>query len=104
MKVTINLSKEKFLRLHNEAKKNHTTIERLIEKEVEYEFDRLVREDEKGTCHSGWYSGHSPKEPNDGVRAICSGCGKGLVKYGYDGRWKLDKTKMALHIVGVKSV
>lgn len=105
MKITIDLSKKKVERLTQEAKSDGTTLKKLIEKEVDYEYDRLVDKDEKGTCHSGWYSGHRPKEPNDGVRAICSGCGKGLVKYGYgyDARWQLDKTKKALHLIGVKS-
>lgn len=105
MKCEINLSQKKFLRFLKEAKEKNTTVEKLLQKEIDYEHDRLIREDEKGTCHSGWYSGHTPKEPNDGVRAICSGCGKGLVKYGYgyDAKWKLDKTKKALHLVGVKS-
>lgn len=47
-------------------------------------------------CRSGWYQGHKPKEPNDDCRTVCIYCGKPLVKYGFTGRWKVDKTKKGL--------
>lgn len=105
MKITIDLSKKKVERLSQEAKSDGITLKKLIEKEVDYEYDRLVRKDEKGTCHSGWYSGHSPKIPNDGIRTICTKCGKGLVQrqVGWNERWVLDNTKKALHLVGAGS-
>lgn len=106
MKIEITLSKKKVERLRQEAKQNNMTVEKLIEKEVDYEYDRLVRKDEKGTCHSGWYQGHEPVKPNDGVRAICGKCGLGLVRreINYRNRWILDKTKKALHMIEAKTV
>lgn len=44
-------------------------------------------------CTSGWYNGHRPKEPNDDCRTICMDCRQPLVKYGFTGRWKLDRTQ-----------
>ena len=99
MIIEISISQEKYSRLVKEAQENNTTARKLIEEEVDHEYYRLTEKDRKGTCHSGWYQGHKPIEPNDGVRAICSGCGKGLVQYGYmSNKWSLDRTKKALHL------
>lgn len=87
-------------RLGKDAEEHGRSLEEHARILIVDRMNSLLIEDSKNPCRGSWHGGHSPKEPNDGIRTVCITCGKGLVHYGlgYDGKWVLDRTKKALHL------